>query len=517
MTRETVRPSRSNYGAQPGKFRLSLRQSMLAEAEAFNAPHRHPTRRPVVRAPDLAKEVSFLAELRTLRRPPNPTARPLPGIPASLRGSTAIRDSESVSNTSSAHSRPVLEHPLAGSSSLPYLAVCKDRLTIAPARRSRVPLTPCVGRRTRTSATGSEHLLSRSEVVEYLGRLQWFAGLSHEQLQTLYSRAKLKQLPQDAAVTCEGSWESYCFYILLAGAVCITSCECGIPLLLPQDSGPQAGRRHFGEAALVARVRREATVSAVKDCHLLSFTLEDMAGLPVDLRDVRIPVISNMLAKVPFYKDLPQGVRDGLGAFMGVEYHGLHTTIFEEGGVADKLYVIVEGRVSMSCKNHKGVVEQVCTYSTKANTPTFGELALWSAQPRKGTARAIEPCSLLVVRKFHFSAFLELVPEFTHMFTTSASAFDQLNQALNQLHDHRARNEEFDSAQCRSHAIEPQRIWASGPGVLEVSDLSPPRLRGEGGGELPIVRHLTRDAAMIPTSGQQPMLPSTYYWRDLVT
>ena len=434
MVREKIGSRWPNYGAQPGKFRL-MRQSMLAEAEAINAPHRRPMTRPVVQhPPDLVKEASFLAEWEALRRVPKPGILPLQGIPASLRGSTAIRDSESVGSTSSANSKPAQGSPLAGSCSLPYLAVCKDRLTIAPTRQPSKRLVPSVGRRTRTSATGSEQLLSRSDVLQYLSNLKWFAGLSHEQLQTLYSRAKRTQVPQHAAVSRQG-WGSYCFYILLAGIVRITSSEGGSSYLLPQDSGPQAGRRHFGEEALVARVRREATVSAVEDCHLLSFTLEDMAGLPVDLRDVRVPVIANMLAKVPFFKDLSNEVRDRLGVFMGVEYHGPHTIIFKEGGEPNKLYVIVEGRAAIYRKNHKGVEQQVCTYSTKANIPTFGELGLWSAQPRRDTARSIEPCTLLVVRKFHFSTFLELVPEFSDIFATNASAFDQLNQALNQLND----------------------------------------------------------------------------------
>ena len=444
MAREKVRASRwpTTY-EQPKQTQLRLRASTLGKTEAINTPKRRQIIRPLARAPSQSWEAELWGELKMLRSPA-PTKRLLPPSPSFLGTFSSCKGSSSTKvggdnvmgvlhNAANEHHGAELKRPLTESISLPHLALQSGRLSIPPASLSDSRLPPVHGQRTRTRAV-SDELLSRSAVIEYLGQLQWFARLSKDQLQTLYSRAAQKWVPRYAAIIREGNLGS-CFYILRAGRIRITSDDCGISFILPQDSGPQSGRRHVGEAALVARVRREATVTAVDNCCLLSLTVNDMAGLPVDLDRVRIRVVSNMLAKVPFFKDLPKGVCERLGAIMGVEYHGSDTTIFNEGDEADRLYVIVEGLVAIYRKNHEGVEEQVCTYSTNAKTPTFGELALWSAQPRKGTARTVEPCNLLVVLKSSFSAFLWLVPEFEAMFATYASAIGTLNQ----LSDARAR------------------------------------------------------------------------------
>ena len=136
-----------------------------------------------------------------------------------------------------------------------------------------------------------------------------------------------------------------------------------------------------------------------------------------------------MLLKVPFFRDLHKRTRRALGDILQIEYlKGDGTVIFNEGDAADKLYIIVEGKVSIYRSNTEGIEDIVCTYSTHAERPTFGELALWSSKPRAGTARCIEPSNLLVVRSSDFSTFLELVPEFQDMFSTYASSFDSLNR-----------------------------------------------------------------------------------------
>ena len=47
------------------------------------------------------------------------------------------------------------------------------------------------------------------------------------------------------------------------------------------------GRRYVGEAALAELVKREATVYALDNCHLLEIRPADLAGLPVDLSEIR--------------------------------------------------------------------------------------------------------------------------------------------------------------------------------------------------------------------------------------
>jgi len=324
--------------------------------------------------------------------------------------------------------------PLSASVSSPYLAVWKEHLTLFPPHRS-AGASPGVSaylpaRRTNVAFPADislPALPSDEEVIAHLGTLRWFEGLSPSQLQTLHGRAGHKAVPRYSAIIREGNIGS-CFYLLLAGQIRITSEEFGISFVLPDvEGGPRAGRRYFGEAALVTSVRREATVIAVEDCYLLSLTSADMQGLPVNIKQVRVSVISKMLLKVPFFKDLSKVVGEQVSAIMDIEYVEANRIIFPEGGKADKLYIIIEGQVAIFRRNDDGVEEQVCSYSTHAMRPTFGELALWSSQPRKGTARSIEPTNLLVIKARDFPTFLSTVPEFRDMFASYASAFDALN------------------------------------------------------------------------------------------
>ncbi len=78
-------------------------------------------------------------------------------------------------------------------------------------------------------------------------------------------------------------------------------------------------------------------------------------------------------------------------------------TIFEEGEVGDRLYVIRRGRVEVLrdgvCLNQLGAGEY------------FGEMALLANQPRNATVRALEPTDVLAVAKGDFSKLLAGFPE----------------------------------------------------------------------------------------------------------
>ena len=129
-------------------------------------------------------------------------------------------------------------------------------------------------------------LPTEAELRRHLRSLQWFQALSNDDLATLLGRAVVHSVPRYATIIREGSVGGYYFYLLLSGSIRITSEEFGISFILDGASAA-GGRRYFGEAALVTSVRREATVTALKECHLLSLTAADMEGLSVDVLEVR--------------------------------------------------------------------------------------------------------------------------------------------------------------------------------------------------------------------------------------
>jgi len=70
------------------------------------------------------------------------------------------------------------------------------------------------------------------------------------------------------------------------------------------------------------------------------------------------------------------------------------TTIFDEGDIADSMYMVVEGKVRLTRNG-----EQVMIAESK---DVFGSWALFDDEPRIVTARVIEDCHLLRIDKEDF-------------------------------------------------------------------------------------------------------------------
>ncbi|MCV6637951.1 cyclic nucleotide-binding domain-containing protein [Candidatus Albibeggiatoa sp. nov. NOAA] len=70
-------------------------------------------------------------------------------------------------------------------------------------------------------------------------------------------------------------------------------------------------------------------------------------------------------------------------------------TLFYEGDVGDKLFIVVSGNVQI-LKNQDGEEKPIVTL--KENN-FLGELALFDAETRTATARCIGPCTFLVIER----------------------------------------------------------------------------------------------------------------------
>ena len=322
-------------------------------------------------------------------------------------------------------------------------------------------------RRGRSSADESARSrqmdVSEAEALAMLGELRMFHKLSPVELRMLYGRASIVHFSRYSTIIREGIVGAT-FYIVLSGRVRVLTELAGLDIVFPNAQG----RRHFGEAALVAAVKREATITALEECELLAVHKTDIEGLPVDLSDVRKVLCANMLSKIPFFRDLELAVREQLGDLLDIQYtdvrvlrHRAHATrphtqhhvrwrstcerrlfapslslcvqaqhtIFREGDVAEALYVLVEGTVVVErCNAVSGAVDRVATYNVRSEQRYFGERALWTSEPRAATARAIEPTNLLVVRTVNFAALLEILPQLNEIFGVNTNAFDTLNR-----------------------------------------------------------------------------------------
>jgi len=267
-----------------------------------------------------------------------------------------------------------------------------------------------------------EHGLTDEQIVGQLRKVNWFKTLPHKDLQSLYQRGHHRFFTRYSTILREGNEGAY-FYVLLQGQVRCTSVVNGLNVVLGAGSS-------FGEGALVTKVRREASVTALEDCYLLQFVAEDVAGFAVDLGDVRSHVIALILEKVHFFRTLTHAQRESLSLFMDVEYFTAGMKVFDEGDDGDKFYIVIEGCVNMYKRAAvSGREELVADYATHDERPWFGELALWNStkQKRACTAISTEPTKAIVVNSAHFAGFLDIAPHFGDMFAASASAYQKLN------------------------------------------------------------------------------------------
>ena len=151
------------------------------------------------------------------------------------------------------------------------------------------------------------------------------------------------------------------FYLLLRGKVSVSSSK-----LADKSAGAivLTDGACFGEAGLVARVRREATVTAIADCLMLQLDASDIEDLNIDLVEMRIHVISQVscrgtqpsahghagtgldcartaaarsrvasqiLEKANFFRSLTRLQRDTLATIMDICYYPSEDIVFTEG------------------------------------------------------------------------------------------------------------------------------------------------------------------------------------------
>ena len=165
--------------------------------------------------------------------------------------------------------------------------------------------------------------LSDDAIITHLGALKWFAALSRLQLDALRARARCIAFARYSTIIRHGAVGST-FYLLLDGRVRVLAEEHGISFVLPDHSREGRGRRYFGEAALISATKREATVVAIDDCHVLAIHKEDLLGMPVDVSEIKNVVCAKMLEKVPPLRGLPTASREALGELLQVEVRTRH-------------------------------------------------------------------------------------------------------------------------------------------------------------------------------------------------
>lgn len=96
---------------------------------------------------------------------------------------------------------------------------------------------------------------------------------------------------------------------------------------------------------------------------------------------MRIVVVSQILEKISFFQNLTKQQHIDLAHFMEAQYFNTNDVVFEEGEPGNKLYVIIEGGVTMYKRSLKQVPVPVL--------PGAGRLSQFTVGGHDGTSRSV--------------------------------------------------------------------------------------------------------------------------------
>lgn len=96
-------------------------------------------------------------------------------------------------------------------------------------------------------------------------------------------------------------------------------------------------------------------------------------------------IASNLIAQIPFFKDLKIEYIDMLSKKMQVFNADKGNLLVSEGDTSKRMYFILEGAVQVFRKNYKGRKENICELSSPNY---FGEMSIIDGGPRSASVEA---------------------------------------------------------------------------------------------------------------------------------
>jgi len=248
---------------------------------------------------------------------------------------------------------------------------------------------------------GSEdRTVSPERRVELLAGVPAFSHLPDPVLEDLASRLREERFRSADRVVVEGDTDDRLYLIVEGRAEASTIGPSGIVPLAALGPGEL-----FGELSLLeAGGRRQATVTAIEPLLLLSLRATDFR-LALDAhpegRSAFEKLADDLLVTRLLKQASPFSTLDGerlrhLAARLEHLEVSTGETIIRQGEAGEECYVLRSGRVEVLTSEAQGDERILATLDPGS---LFGEAALLTDGTRNATVRALEPCTLLVLRR----------------------------------------------------------------------------------------------------------------------
>ena len=140
---------------------------------------------------------------------------------------------------------------------------------------------------------------------------------------------------------------------------------------------------------------------------------------------------ANFINQVPLFSGLDEAQQASLQQKMGQTTLRRGETLFEEGDLGDRLYIVTEGKVKLGHTSNDG---RESLLAVLGPGEILGELTLFDPGPRSTTATAVSPATLLHLLHSDLMEIVEANPTLAkHMLRALAQRLRRTNESLSDL------------------------------------------------------------------------------------
>jgi len=215
----------------------------------------------------------------------------------------------------------------------------------------------------------------KDRLKNVLGKSFLFSNLEDNDMTIVIAAMSEVTAPEGERVINQGDQGDFLFVIETGKLDCIIKIDGADKVVKTCEAGDV-----FGELALLYNCPRAATVQAQVACVLWKLDRDTFNNIVKEAAQKKRQRYDTFLAKVPLLTNMDAYERSQLADALKIENFGDGDTLFKEGDVGNKFYIIEDGEAVA----HKGGT-QVMAYTAG---DYFGELALLRNQPRAATIAA---------------------------------------------------------------------------------------------------------------------------------
>ena len=142
---------------------------------------------------------------------------------------------------------------------------------------------------------------------------------------------------------------------------------------------------------------------------------------------------ANFINQVPLFSGLDEAQQVSLQQKMGQTTLRRGETLFDEGDLGDRLYIVTEGKVKLGHTSNDG---RESLLAVLGPGEILGELTLFDPGPRSTTATAVSPATLLHLQHTDLMEIVEANPTLAkHMLRALAQRLRRTNESLSVFSD----------------------------------------------------------------------------------